>query len=433
MNNPSDILFITDSIILPELDLIKREIYDQGLGALIKVDFFNAFEMLSVTRFSFVIINAHDKKIEAFDFCLKLRSALGVEPRVFVFMPDATLNEASKFGKINAEIIDFASLEVLIDALKIQESAAQSTKKIHSIISVNGGLGASTLAVLIAFALQHFKKTSLILESTNKFTIRDLLGIHAGKPFLTRDRALEHKQILDQKWFSGFLQTSLHHPYVKYLDLFTDCHEKISYLEKTASYCDSLNAQIQEIGIEDLKSFQLSLITDSLKLIAKDLKGDSGILVDELVKYFYSLDHEVIADLGFDYQTSLNRQFLALSKNIILLFSDEPGTKSIVLDLKNYLQKKYSANIIGVFVSEIENYNFYQNITPDEWCNTIGFHPLILPRQEDLVSSFIFDNECIPKDSKIFYFLKSLLCEMGNFSGDFKFQKNGAFKFLKYV
>jgi hypothetical protein len=217
------------------------------------------------------------------------------------------------------------------DTLKATDQSFLAHKKINSILSINGGLGASTLTVLIAFACHQQKKSSLILEATNKFTIRDILGINTGKAFLTRDRSLEHKQVLDQKWFKGFLQNSLQHSYAKYLDLFTSSEEKISYLEKTAFYCQNLNEQINEIGHQEIKPYQLAMISDSLKLIAQDLKGDSAVLLDELVKFLYDSDDEIIVDLGLDHQSPLNRQFLDLSKNIIIVFSDQPGTKSICL------------------------------------------------------------------------------------------------------
>ena len=428
-----DILFISESPILPELDLIRRELLEQGFSNLIKVDFSNGLELLKTTKFASVLINANDKKIETYEFCLKLRSALGADSKVFVFMPQATLNEASKFGKTNTEIIDLACLGVMIDTLKATDQSFLAHKKINSILSINGGLGASTLTVLIAFACHQQKKSSLILEATNKFTIRDILGINTGKAFLTRDRSLEHKQVLDQKWFKGFLQNSLQHSYAKYLDLFTSSEEKISYLEKTAFYCQNLNEQINEIGHQEIKPYQLAMISDSLKLIAQDLKGDSAVLLDELVKFLYDSDDEIIVDLGLDHQSPLNRQFLDLSKNIIIVFSDQPGTKSILLDLKKYLTKKYSANLIGVFVCDIENLNFYQNISETEWLSTIGFMPLIMPREADLVSAFVYDNECITKDSKTYNFLKTLLVEMGAHSCDLSKQKNPSFKFLKYV
>lgn len=428
-----DILFITESQILPELDLIKRELLEQGFSNLIKANFSNGLELLKATKFACVLINAHDKKIETYEFSLQLRSALGADSRVFVFMPQASLNEASKFGKINAEIIDLGSLGVMVDTLKAHDHNLLAPKKLHSILSINGGLGASTLAVLLAFACHQQKKSALVLEATNKFTVRDLLGINPGKAFLTRDRTLEHKQILDQKWFKGFVQVSSQHSYAKYLDLFNSSDEKISYLEKTAFYCQNLNEQINDIGHQEIKPYQLAMISDSLRLIAQDLCGDSGVLLDELVKFLYPADDELIVDLGLDHQTTLNRQFLGLSKNIILLFSDQPGTKSILLDLKNHLAKKYSANLIGVFVCDIENLCFYQNISEAEWQTTIGFVPLIMPREADLVTAFIYDNECITKDSKTYYFLKSLLVEMGIYPTEVLKQKSPSFKFLKYV
>ena len=428
-----DVLFITETQILPELDLIKRELLDQGFSNLIKVDFANGMDLLKASKFNCVLINANDKKIEAYEFCLKLRSALGLDFKVFVFMPQASLNEASKFGKINAEIVDLGSLSVMVDTLKAHDSSLLAPKKIHSILSINGGLGASTLAVLLAFACHQQKKSALVMEATNKFTVRDLLGINPGKAFLTRDRTLEHKQILDQKWFKGFVQVSSQHSYAKYLDLFTSSDEKISYLEKTAFYCENLNEQINEIGHHEIKPYQLNMISDSLRLIAQDLRGDTGVLLDELVKFLYSGDDEVLVDLGLEHQSTLNRQFMDLSKNIIMVFSDQPGTKSILLDLKNHLTKKYSANLIGVFVCDIENFSFYQNISKAEWHSTIGFVPLIMPREADLVTAFIYDNECITKDSKTYYFLKSLLVEMGIHSCDLAKQKSPSFKFLKYV
>jgi hypothetical protein len=59
--------------------------------------------------------------------------------------------------------------------------------------------------------------------------------------------------------------------------------------------------------------------------------------------------------------------------------------------------------------------------------------PLIMPREADLVSAFVYDNECITKDSKTYNFLKTLLVEMGAHSCDLSKQKNPSFKFLKYV
>jgi cellulose biosynthesis protein BcsQ len=433
MHPSLDILFINESSILPELDLIKRELIEQGFSSFVKVDFNNGFEMLKTTRFACVLINAHDKKIEAYEFCLRIRSSLGADSRVFVYMPQASLNEASKFGKLNTEIIDLSSLSVMIDTLKAQDANILTPKKIHSIVSINGGLGASTLTILLAFAIHQYKKSTLILETNNKFSVRDLLGINQGKPFLTRDRGLEHKQILDQKWFKGFLQISPQHSYAKYLDLFTNTTDKISYSEKTAFYCENLIEQINLIGHQEIKPYQLSMISDSLRLIAQDLRGDSGVLLDELVKFLYSADDEVLIDLGLDHQNILNRQFLDLSKNIILLFSDKPGTKSILMDLRNYFLERFSANIIGVFVCDIENFAFYQNISDADWIGTVGFVPIIMPREPDLVTAFIYDNECISKDSRTYTFLKNLLVELGINSLDLPKPKSSGFKFLKYV
>ena len=145
------------------------------------------------------------------------------------------------------------------------------------------------------------------------------------------------------------------------------------------------------------------------------------------------LDRSKEIDKVINYSTRIPEDAYGLSKNIILLFSDQPGTKSILLDLKNHLAKKYSANLIGVFVCDIENLSFYQNISEAEWQSTIGFIPLIMPREADLVTAFIYDNECITKDSKTYYFLKSLLVEMGIYSTEVLKQKSPSFKFLKYV
>lgn len=428
----SDILFVSDPKVDPELELVKREIIEAGFSISQPYPLDAVAGMIESHQVTMVLINAIDQKFEAYDFCLKLKALHYDSLKIFVYLQDISANEASKFGKLDAEVIDASSAHVLIESLKNQAPQMQILKQdLTSIVSLDGGLGASTLAVLIAEMIADSSKTSLLMESNNKFSLREILGLEGSPSFLGRDRSLEHRQTHDHNWFSAFLRSSQRHAQCKYLNLFSDLAQRAVYTDKPHAY--SLAVAEALLKSEAINTDKLKLLSSSLKLMARDIQGDPAVLFDELIKFSGRLVDYTVVDLGQDTFSSLNKQFLALSKNLVVLFSDRPGVKNNFGSIRSDLEHKCRAKLIPVLVLDEVNYYRYEKFSQDQWQDLLGIVPMLYCREPELISAYVYDQEALPRSSRTYKFLQRLLCELAVKVTDLNGNPGGAFKLLKYV
>ncbi len=416
----TDILFISETEIRSELQLAQTEITHHGYTLSQPIRFDKAINLLRINEINMVLINAHNKKLEAYDLAREIKEIFRSAIKVIVYLPESNANEGSKFGLLNAEVEDQSSIKTIVNKLcpkKHRDYICQ--ENISCIYSLNGGTGSSFITILLAYILNFHNQDSLILESSNSFSIRDSLNIESGLALLSRDRSKEINQARDMDWFQSFISNPTLIAKMSYLNLFNNIRERMHYLDQASVFATKLAEDLETFLKKDSDSHHLETIqnkllgtTNSIKLLAKELEGDSFSLFDEVFNLGAKISKNIFVDISSDTSSLINKQLLRFSKNIVIVFKDLYQIKTNYLNHKQFFEEQYKLNVVPVLAPGYYNYNKYLNLAKPDWKEILGEIPLIYPYRPEAITRFIYEQEPMPETEKLFTFGKELLKQL---------------------
>lgn len=416
----TDILFVSETDISPELKLAQLEISHRAYNLSQAVKFSRAVEIIKHCSINTVLINAAGKKLEAYELACDIKESFRGAIKVFVYLPDSSPNEGSRFGLVNAEVEDEFSIKAIVNKLSPKKTRDYILEEnITSLYSLNGGVGSSFITILLAYVLSQNSQESLVLESSNSFAIRDQLQLSSPLALLSRDRSKEINQVRDFDWFSGFITNSKLIPQMSYLNLFTNVQERAEYFDQSLIFNSELATRIEALIESDdtlytkqERKSKLLNIVNSMRLLTKELEGDSFSLFDEIVQLGSRVAKTMFFDLSSDIFSPLNKQLLRFSTNLVLVFRDTHLMKQEFQEQIKLL-KKYKVNIVPVIAPGYYHYQKYQKLTEADWLRILGEQPLIYPYSPELVTSFVFEGKAIARSEPLYLFAQALLLRLG--------------------
>lgn len=413
----NEILLISETEILPELELAKQEVLHYGYTFTSPIPGNRTLTYLQSTTINTVLINAYKHKLEALRICQSIKDQFRGAIKVFVFIPNSTPNEGSKFGLANAEVEDKKSIINLIEKLPNESNRNYILQEnIISTYSLNGGSGSSTLSLLLAHLLDRSKEKTLVLESSNNFSIKKYLSLNNRISLLSRDRSKELGQAKDIDWLNGFISKSSLIPNMSYLNLFSNSMERSNYLANISpilnKIAEEINAlatksQTNSITNEELDA-QFFTISNSLKLISKECEGDSYSLFEEIIQIGSKISKNLLFDLSSDLHSPLNKQLLKLSNKLLILFKDSYSSKDELASIKSHLENTYNLEVIPIMSSSFYHYHKYKSLHHSDWKSLLGLVPLIYPYDPEAITRFLLDGEHINPKSKLYEFVEDL-------------------------
>ncbi|MDD9899125.1 MAG: hypothetical protein OXU45_09035 [Candidatus Melainabacteria bacterium] len=413
----TDILFASETELNPELRLSQSEIAHRSYSMTQAIKFSRVLEVLKHSSINIVLINAHERKLEAYELAREIKENFRGAIKTFVYLPNSSANEGSRFGLVNAEVEDEQSIKTIADKLCPKKDRDYILEEnITSFYSLSGGAGSSFIAILLSYALEQEKV--LLLESNNNFSIRDSLQIPTQLALLSRDRSKEINQVRDLDWFMSYVSKAKRFTNLHYLNLFANIKQRNQYLSQAAKFSTELSNKLEELAEAKLDLFaaqefrsKLLNIANSLQLLNRELEGESFSLFDELVQLGSKLSKIMFFDLSQDILSPLNKQLLKFSKNIVVVFRDGQSMKQEYLEHKAYLEN-YNLNIIPVLAPAYYHYQNYQKLSAQEWISILGEVPVIYPYCPDQVTSFLIEGEQLAKSSPLMNFAQELLSRL---------------------
>ncbi|MBT6842686.1 MAG: hypothetical protein HOA17_02675 [Candidatus Melainabacteria bacterium] len=416
----TDILFVSESEISSELKLAQAEINHRSYSLSQEVKFSRAVEILKHSSINIVLINANSKKMEAYDLAREIKDSFRGAIKTFVYLPNSSPNEGSRFGLVNAEVEDETSIQSIVNKLAPKKSRDYVLEEnITSFYSLNGGVGSSFITILLAYVLGQNSHESLVLESSNNFAIKHNLGIQARLALLSRDRSKEINQARDFDWFSGFIAKPALIPLMSYLNLFGTIKERSQYSDQLVGFGVGLAEKLEAIAAQDLgldnvteQRSKLMNIANSLRLLNKEFDGDSFSLFDEILQLGSKISKNMLFDLSSDISSPLNKQLLRFSKNLVVVFRDTQSMKQEFQEHQLVLEQ-YQVDIVPVIAPGYYHYTKYAKLKEADWLEILGEVPLIYPYSPELVTNFLFEGNDIAKSEPLYRFAKQLLQRLG--------------------
>ncbi len=418
-----EILLVSDIEIDSQLELTKAELAHYAYSFSFPVPINRALDELR--SYSQILINASGSKLAALELVKAIRQQHKTAIKVFVYLPESSASEGSKFGLLGAEVEDELSVQRIIDKLPQADKRGYNIdEEIIAIYGMYGGAGASLLSILISYVLGNLGLTSVLMEPSPAATsIRDALVLETKPALLTRDRNKEIDLSKDMDWFSGFVSRSHFLRETFYLHLFNSAAARDIFSLKAASFTEKISEQLLSIS-DRSKYYQhsadeleaaLRATRSSLQLLGQELSGKSCSLFDEVLQPGSQLAKYFVVDLGSDISSPLNRQFLHFTKHLILLIRDNCSSdlKTNLQSQVKYLEDTYHLNIIPVLAPGHHRYKDYYRFSASEWQSLLGLEPLVFPYQPDLVSGFLLDHEDLDNNSALILFVKNLLERIG--------------------
>ncbi len=418
-----EILLVSDIEIDSQLELARTELAHYAYSFSFPVPLNRALEELR--SYSQVLINASGSKLAALELVKAIREQHKGAIKVFVYLPDSSASEGSKFGLLGAEVEDELSVQRIIDKLPQADKRSYNIdEEIIAVYGMHGGAGSSLLSILISYVLGKSGLSSLLMElSPSATSIRDALVLDTKPALLTRDRNKELDLSKDMDWFSGFISRSHFLRETFYLHLFNSSAARDIFSLKAASFTEKISEQLLSIA-DRSKYYQhsadeleaaLRTTRNSLQLLGQELSGSSYSLFDEVLQPGSQLAKHFVVDLGSDISSPLNRQFLRFTKHLILLVRDN-CTSNLRTSLQSqikHLEDTYNLNIIPVLAPGHHRYQDYYRFSAAQWQTLLGLEPLVFPYQPDLVSGFLLDHEDLDNNSALMSFVKNLLERVG--------------------
>lgn len=397
----TDILFVSETNIHPNLELVLEELIAQKIRISKSLDFSSATNHLKSNFFETVIINGDSKKLDSYELCKEIKTNFRNSIKVYVFIADANANEGSKFGLVEAEVEDKDSIKNLANKIYAKKQKnIEIEENIISFYSPYGGLGLSSICSLTAYTLDHLNKTSLLLETNENQSIKRLFEFGESLTFLNHEQSGSNQ---DLDWFYGFISKTTLMPNVHYLNLFNSINDKSNSQQKLNN---KLNDLIHEL---EKSSPNIRLVHSSLKLINKEIQGESLALFNHIIQTGSKLTENFIFDLGRDVFSSFNKQLLKYSQNLVIMLKDTPYLKEEFIDHKKYFIQIGIKNIIPVIASNPFNKSYLNKISDEEWIGLLGEIPVIYPYLPEEYFGLIFDHKKLTDNSKLIDISKKIL------------------------
>lgn len=418
------ILFVSSQTLSPQLELCLSELNQKGFRFVTIREFSKVIKCIKNSLSDTVIIDSSEQKLESYELAKEIKQFFKSSIKVFVYLPDSSLNEASKFGLVNAEVEDEKSISTLVN--KISSGTDQEffvEENFSSIYGLDGGIGSSTIALILSEYLSKNSSKVLIAETTSNFSLKSLLKLEDDHAILANDYSKNYSQSRDLDWFRAFLNESLLMQGVYYLNLFNNLQDKKNYFLNQSNKLNQLREDLSKLARDFESSNELlftkqdlisSLLTnaDLLKIISKELSGESFGFFFEIMQLGSQLVNNFIFDLGTNLFSSLNRQVLRMTKNLIFVFRDNINLKEEYLKQKLFLEEEFKLKIIPVLVPNPYQQNSYKTLSERDWKNLIGEVPLIYPYCPEAIASFIFDHEPLTRHKKINQFARLLVSKV---------------------
>lgn len=418
----SDIIFISETEINAELKCAQGELVSRGYKLSNAIKFDKAIELLKLSTINIVLVNALDRKLEAYQLAKDIKEMFRTAIKVYVYLPNSNVNEASRFGLVNAEVEDQSSINNIASKLVPKRHREYLLdENITSIYSLNGGVGSSTITILLGYLLNYYNQNSLVIESSNNFTVKNLLNLNMDLGLLSRDRSKETSQVKDLDWFNAFIAYPSLAPKIAYLNLFSNVQERLAYIDQASLFAASIASKLEELTDQkqvetlftnkELKSKFSSLIS-SIKLLSKDLSGESFTLFDEVLQLGSKISKNIFFDLSSDIYSNINKQLLRFSKNIIIVFKDTLNIKEQYCKHKAIFEK-YKLNVIPVLAPGYHHYNKYKSLKDSDWQEILGDVPLIYPYKPEIITQLFYEHKDLNENESLFLFGKTLLQKLG--------------------
>ncbi len=433
-----EILLVSDTELDPQIELLKSELAHYSYSLSLPVSITKTMELLRQQPYAQILVNASENKLEALDLLSSIRDFYKGAIKVFVYLPNSSASEGSKYGQLGAEVEDELSLLRMVD--KLPQAAKRSyllDENVTAVYGMHGGSGASLLSILLSYALGKRGIGSLLMETSPAATsIRDTLVLETKPALLTRDRNRELDQNKDSDWFSGFVSRSHFLRETHYLHLFASMPDRDSFLLRASAFSSRIGAQLKSIGdkagyyqSDDLAN-SLRISRSNLELLSQELSGNSYSLFDEILQPGAQLAKNFIIDIGTDISSSINRQILKFTKNLIFIMRDNATSnlRDSFMQQKKYLEDVYDLNIIPVLAPGHHRYADYQRFSALEWQSLLGLEPNVFPYQPDDVTRFLLDHDELMDRSSLMTFVNLILdrTEMG----DISLERKGLMDFL---
>jgi hypothetical protein len=301
------------------------------------VNFENGLNFLSIrnniNKFDLIIINASARKLEALEFCKYLSNFKLEKIKILVFLPDASLHEASKFGFFGAFTEDENSIETFILNLEKEKDTKNKTKNLICISSLTNSSDSSSVFLSLARLLGSKDQKTLLSETSLYQTVRQLLNIQDFKTLL--ESSIVQYSMFDINWLKTYLEPTKLGENSLYLSLFKN------------------------------PSFKLSPALDQIKL-------DNALNL--AIEKF---DHCLI-DIANDFSSEINIQLLKRTKYLFIVLENRPNIHEDYKRLKSFLENEYKLLCFGIISSSNAQIKKYREVTKQEWLEKLEEQPLLV-------------------------------------------------------
>jgi hypothetical protein len=287
----------------------------------------------NINKFDLIIINASERRLEALEFCKYLSNFKLEKIRILVFLPGASLHEASKFGFFGAFTEDENSIEKFILNLEKEKSTKNKTKNLICISSLTNSLDSSSVFLSLAKLLGSKEQKTLLSETSLYQTVRQLLNIQDFKTLL--ESSIVPYSMFDINWLKTYLEPTQLGENSLYLSLFKN------------------------------PSFKLSPALDQIKL-------DNALNL--AIEKF---DHCLI-DIASDFSSEINIQLLKRTKYLFIVLENRPNIHEDYKRLKSFLENEYRLLCFGIISSSNAQIKKYREITKQEWLEKLEEEPLLV-------------------------------------------------------
>jgi hypothetical protein len=420
------ILFASNTEVSTSLKFLISEANQKGFVFTPAILFQDLIGEIKKESSKIILINAEASKLEALELCRVLKNEFKGSVKVFVYMSQSSASEGSRFGLLNAEVEDENSIKLFCDKLLALNNEYIIDENITCFASLSGSSGASFTSIALASLLEDFSSNALLLENSANFALRDYLSISTNLSLLGSDNDSATKVSNDLDWFKSFIYKSDLLSNGLYLNLFNDYKEKFSYLKNNATFLSHLASELKS---EDISLTKNRAVADSLELVQRDILGNSFSVFNEIIGLGSKLSKNFFIDIGSDFYSPLNIQFLRLAKNCVIFFKDNKEINEEFKRLREFLCSEFSFKLIAVIVTDDYTFKNYNKIKNDQWLDILGTVPLVMPPCKDAFDTLVLRNKKI-FDKKYLNFLQTLSIELGIKHNQGLYNPKGILKFL---
>ena len=418
------ILLASNTEVSTNLKMLVSEANQKGFVFSSAIPFKNLLGELKQENSKVVLINAENSKLEALELCRSLKNQYKGTIKVFVYMENSSASEGSRFGLLNAEVEDQTSTKLFCDKLLGLNNEYIIDENIICFASLNGAGGASFTSIALASMLEDYGTNALLFENSANFSLKNYLSLSTNLSLLGSNLD-DNKVTNDIEWFKSFVYKSELLPQSYYLSLFRDFSEKQKFLKASMSFLDDLATDLRD----ETKTNARELVANSLELFKKEMLGTSFSMFNEIIGLGSKLSKNFFIDIGSDFYSSINMQFLKLAKSCLIFIKDNKDMNIEFKKFKDFFEHEHTCKLVPVLVTEEHKYNNYKNISNKEWQSILGTVPLIMPSVKDSFHTLVHRHKAVC-DKKYLNFLQQLAIEL-----DIKLSQNiynpkGILKFL---